>query len=363
MSPRRKNDDRHEPDDPDIAQAMRERRQELGLSVSAMAARAGVSEQTWRNYEYGRTQVRGDKQMGVWEALEWEPPTHWKDLSGLRAILQGGATSAGLGGAMPMGPGSFGAGFDGPGFGGPGFDIPDEAYDAFDGLDAEDLAAQAAAELPIPDWDDIPTVLSEVYSQQLARTLGEDAARCFALGVLLYDMSITENLESLAELPGGTHLGELDETHVGSTLPQLWLTRYDYEFVFQLRESFRDMTRRLVSGGIAPGEPMARTIADILVLHDTFTLGGTIANSRGADVPEDRWEGWVDALSGPDQPAHMLVAMGLIPPTDAPEHFDNWFKPLPGPFIPDWDDASGGPDSSTAPAPGDATVTPLHRRH
>ncbi|WP_136313038.1 helix-turn-helix domain-containing protein [Actinomyces procaprae] len=362
MSPRRKHDDHHEPDDPDIAQAMRERRQELGLSVSAMAARAGVSEQTWRNYEAGRTQVRGDKQAGVWEALEWEPPTHWEDLSGLRAILQGGATSAGPGSAMPMGmggPGSFG----GPGFGGPGFDIPDESYDAFEGLDAEELAAQAAAELHIPDWDDIPTVLSEVYSQQLARTLGEDAARCFALGVFLYDMSITENLESLAELPGGTHLGELDETHIGSTLPQLWLTRYDYEFVFQLRGTARDMTLRLTDAGPADGEPLVRTMAEALVLHDIFNLGGVIADSRGANVPEDRWEGWVDALSGPDQPAHALIAMGLVPPAEAPGHFDNWFKPLPDPFVPDWDGASDGSGSTTASGPADSTVTPLRRSH
>ncbi|SDM87882.1 helix-turn-helix domain-containing protein [Actinomyces ruminicola] len=340
MSARRKNDDHHEPDDPDIAQAMRARRQELGLSVPAMAARAGVSEQTWRNYEYGRTQVRGDKQMGVWEALEWEPPTHWRDLAGLRAILQGG------------GPDAFGAGF-----GGPDFDIPDEL---FEDIDSE----EAAASLPIPDWDDIPTVLSEVYSPRLARTLGEDAARCYALGVLLFDMSITENLESLAELRGGTHLGELDETHIGSILPQLWLTRYDYEFVFQLRESLREMTRRLVSGVTTDNDPMACTIAEILVLHDVFSTGGVIADARGADIDEDRWEGWVDALSGPDQPAHALIAMGLIPPADAPEHFDNWFRPLPSPFIPDWDGASEGTGPTTAQAdPGDATVTPLRRGH
>ena len=353
MSPRRKNDDRHEPDDPDIAQEMRERRQELGLSVSAMAARAGVSEQTWRNYEYGRTQVRGDKQMGVWEALEWEPPTHWRDLAGLRAILQGGAMPAGLG----AGQSDFGAGFDGP-----DFDIPDEVFDAFEGSDTEDAAAQAA-DLPIPDWDYIPTVFSEVYSPRLTRMLGEDAARCFALGTFLFDMSVAEDLEGLASLPRGAHLGQLDETHIGSTLPQLWLTRYDYEFVFQLRGTARDMTLRLTDAGPADGEPLVRTMADALVLHDIFNLGGVIADSRGADIDEDRWEGWVDALSGPDQPAHALIAMGLVPPAEAPGHFDNWFKPLPDPFVPDWDGASDGSGSTTASGPADSTVTPLRRSH
>ncbi|RAX21534.1 hypothetical protein DRB06_06145 [Actinomyces sp. Z5] len=354
MSPRRENDDHHEPDDPDIAQAMRERRQELGLSVPVMAARAGVSEQTWRNYEAGRTQVRGDKQAGVWEALEWEPPTHVAALDGLRAYLQSGATPMGMAG----GPGDLGTAF-----GIPGYDIPDEAYDAFEGLDAEDLAAQAAAELPIPDWDDIPTVFSEVYSPRLARMLGEDAARCFALGTFLFDMSVAEDLEGLASLPRGAHLGQLDETHIGSTLPQLWLTRYDYEFVFQLRGTARDMTLRLTDAGPADGEPLVRNLADALVLHDIFNLGGVIADSRGADIDEDRWEGWVDALSGPDQPAHALIAMGLVPAADAPDHFDNWFAPLPAPFSPDWDSPSEGTGSTTATDRGDATVTPLRRSH
>ena len=82
MSPR--NADHHEPDDPDITQAMRARREELGLSVSQMSERAGVSAQTWRNYESGRSRVRADKQDSVWDALGWEPPSPW---SALRAMM------------------------------------------------------------------------------------------------------------------------------------------------------------------------------------------------------------------------------------------------------------------------------------
>ena len=81
MSPR--NADRHEPDDPDIARAMRARREELGLSVSQMSKRAGVSAQTWRNYEAGRSRMRADKQDSVWDALGWEPPSPWSAQRGV----------------------------------------------------------------------------------------------------------------------------------------------------------------------------------------------------------------------------------------------------------------------------------------
>lgn len=102
MSPR--NADRHEPDDPDITRAMRARREELGLSVSQMSKHAGVSAQTRRNYEAGRSRVRADKQDSVWDAFGWEPPSPW---SALRAMMgPGGAgRSRDPGRARPGGAG------------------------------------------------------------------------------------------------------------------------------------------------------------------------------------------------------------------------------------------------------------------
>jgi len=81
LSPR--SADRHEPDDPDIVQVMRARREELGLSVSQMSERAGVSAQTWRSYEAGRSRVRADKQDSVWDALGWELPSPWSAQCGV----------------------------------------------------------------------------------------------------------------------------------------------------------------------------------------------------------------------------------------------------------------------------------------
>jgi hypothetical protein len=40
----------------------------------------------------------------------------------------------------------------------------------------------------------------------------------------------------LALRPRGTHLGELGWNHLAESLPRRWLTRYDYDFCWQLRE-------------------------------------------------------------------------------------------------------------------------------
>ena len=349
MSPR--NADHHEPDDPDIAQAMRARREELGLSVSQMSERAGVSAQTWRNYESGRSRVRADKQDSVWDALGWEPPSPWSALRAMMGTKSGQKRS----GQKPQQnkPQRDRPGRDRPGpepFGLTG-EMDDDGGIVIDDDDIEgavrailgssgllDELAQGAEALHLPGWDEIPTELAAGYSPRLAGMLGEKAARCFAMGAFLYDQSLAEDLDGLGELPRGTHLGELEDTHIGTTLPNLWLTRYDYELVFQLRRSAQLLCLRLTGEEeLADDEPLVRSMAEALVLHDVFDLGCTIGSAaHGVLIERETWEGWVDALSGPDRPARRAIYTMMIPPADSPEHFDNWFAPLADPFVPDW---------------------------
>jgi len=346
LSPR--NADHHEPDDPDIAQTMRARREELGLSVSQMSKRAGVSVQTWRNYESGRSRVRADKQDSVWDALGWESPSPW---SALRAMT---GTKSGRGGSEQK-----------PRQGRSGRDrLSPELLGLIDEMDddeelvigddddiegavrailgssglIDELTQESVQGLQIPEWDYIPTDLAAGYSPRLVGMLGEKAARCFAVGAFLYDQSLAEDLDSLKELPRGTHLGELEDTHIGTTLPNLWLTRYDYEFVFQMRRSAQLLCLRLTGEEeLADDGPLVRSMAEALALHDVYDLGCTVgAAARGVLVDQGTWEEWVDALSGPDRPARRAIFTMMIPPADSPEHFDNWFAPFADPFVPDW---------------------------
>ena len=362
MSPR--NADHHEPDDPDIARAMRARREELGLSVPQMSKRAGVSEQTWRNYESGRSRVRADKQDSVWEALGWEPPSPWSVLRSMMGTGSGRGRSEqrakqGRPAPEPLGP----------------IEVDDDegviddddiegAVRAILGSSGliDELTQESVQGLQIPEWDYIPTDLAAGYSPRLVGMLGEKAARCFAVGAFLYDQSLAEDLDSLKELPRGTHLGELEDTHIGTTLPNLWLTRYDYEFVFQMRRSAQLLCLRLTGEEeLADDGPLVRSMAEALALHDVYDLGCTVgAAARGVLVDQGTWEEWVDALSGPDRPAHRAIYTMMIPPADSPEHFDNWFAPLADPFVPDWG-AQAPPEADGAGADDGVIVVNLAR--
>lgn len=320
---RRRVTEHHDPDDPDIALKIRLRREMLGLSVAELAAQAGVSEQSWRNYERGRTQVRGDKQLGVWQALGWELPE--TDAGLARFVSYGESVVNGL--------------------------MTEYEHECL----LDEALRQGYGALRLPCWADVPDLLPESYSPLLAATLDEPAARCFALGAQTYDQIAGEALVELLSLPRGAHLGELLHEHLSRYLPALWMTRYDYEFVFQLRGLGQSMQDRLVGGRIGRHEPLVRSPAEAIVLHGILTVGTIMAPAGGGPVlgPIDA-EGWVSALSGPDDLVRELLETTLMPSVGSAEHFDNWFFALDEPFVPAW----SAPDTSRI----GGIVIRLHRR-
>ena len=303
----------HDPYDDDIEAEIRARRLELGLSVAEAASRSGVSEQTWRNYEAGRTTVRGDKQPGVWDTLEWEIPEF----------------PAGYGpDFLRLLPGLLAQG-----------DMGDMGF-------ADDGGGGDAGQDDLPAWDEIPEALASRYSSLVSRFLGEPAARCLALGSDLLVGALGENLDELSAMPRGAHAGELSDSAVIDCLPRLWLTRYDYEFIFQLRSLCEVLTARLVLGDIGPGVPLARTCAETLAVQAMLQIGCMVADGEGpvAISPEQCGE-WVRALCDGEL-ATALVLAPIACGREEFEHFENWFVPLPEPFVPAW------PDADDLPRPG-----------
>lgn len=66
---------RTNPGTPELAAAIRSRREALGLTIDGAARRAGVGTKTWARYE-GGSSIRQDKVPGILKALNWrELPT------------------------------------------------------------------------------------------------------------------------------------------------------------------------------------------------------------------------------------------------------------------------------------------------
>ena len=81
----------------------------------------------------------------------------------------------------------------------------------------------------------------EAWSNYLESNFGVEAAVSFAAGSdILYDY-INEDMEELSSLPVGTHIGQLSVSWLKSSLPEQFLMYYDYEFLYQMKCSLRQI--------------------------------------------------------------------------------------------------------------------------
>ena len=81
----------------------------------------------------------------------------------------------------------------------------------------------------------------EAWSTFLENSFGAEAAISFAAGSdILYD-HIKEDMDELSSLPAGTHIGQLNISWLSSSLPEQFLMYYDYEFLYQMKCSLRQI--------------------------------------------------------------------------------------------------------------------------
>ena len=152
---------------PKLAEAIKRRRQELGLTIEDAASRAGVGTKTWCRYETGES-IRHDKAKGICKALNWHA-------------------------------------------------LPSESDD-----------------------DEIEFNLDEykqnkAWSDGICDRFGEAAAISFIMGSEIMLDHLNEDLRELSQLPKGAHVGQLPVSMTKCLLPEQFLTRYDYEFLYCLK--------------------------------------------------------------------------------------------------------------------------------
>ena len=155
----------------ELGDAMRARREELGLTVEQAASRAHVGQKTWSRYESGES-IRSDKIKGVCASLGW------KTLS-----------------------------------------------DAF--ASQNDFEADGSYLKSIDDSHDS-------WSPFIERACGRKAAVTFCIGSDILLDELRMDLGELETMPRGTHLGMIGVSLTLPHLPAQFVMQYDYEFVYKL---------------------------------------------------------------------------------------------------------------------------------
>ncbi|GAA4712910.1 Transcriptional regulator, contains XRE-family HTH domain [Promicromonospora umidemergens] len=256
----------------ELGAAIRTRREELDMSIEDAAQRAGIGSETWRRYETG-SNIRKDKVRAVCSALRW-------------SVLPD--TSSGE---------------------------PDD----------DELGK---------DWKEYDPKKDGLYVEDLELNFGLDAAKTFAWGSDVLLDHIKGDLEELARRPRGTHLGELGHSWLDGALPEQWLVRYDYDFVFRLKATIEQLRRTAPAAKSIMMPRLAQTVGEGIVVRLILEQGDVFADMYGADT--DGWPDWYDAIVEPDWIIDLMYD-GRYMSEDGPWNFENWFDPtVPLPDLHDY---------------------------
>ena len=267
---------------PEVGEAIKNRRNELNLTIEEAASKAGVGTKTWSRYESGES-IRRDKVSGLCKALKW------KTIPGMDA-----------------------------------------------GMDDTNILTEA-------DLDEYKK--SEAWSPFLVERFGKYAALSFVIGSDILLDEINEDLIALSEMPRGSHIGEIPTSCISSRMPEQFLVRYDYEFMWALRNTLI----RLRKTARVTKNLIAHCVIDELVLYliiegsrflmedmefDCDTGSNEVdENDEDEDEDEDEgedrltgWDEWAfDIFDDMDVVTYLYSDLCILDPSDT-YHFDNWFE-------------------------------------
>ena len=256
----------------ELGEAIRRRREELGLTIEQAAIRARIGQKTWSRYESGES-IRQDKVRSVCAALGWK-------------TLEEGLSV--------------------------------------------DIDSQEEA-IFLKSFNES----NQGWSPYLARMYGRKTAVTFCLGSEILGDELRLDLEQLATKPKGTHLGELDISMTLAYLPEQFVPRYDYDFVYRLRARLEYL--RIVLRGCDHFAP--QTVADELLLHMIETEAEMLMEYWEEEADDELSEAWVAEVCGDDDFETFLGAPWSYVDEGHAYFFDYWF-----------DDWSSGLESAEQPA-------------
>ena len=157
---------------------------------------------------------------------------------------------------------------------------------------------------------------SPFWSKDIEQCYGEEAALSFVIGsdILLDDLS--QDLAALSSKPRGTHIGELDCSFIADQMPEQFLIRYDYEFMYQMQVELNTMRTyaqndiHIVAHSVLQELILYLIIVEAEVLMDDMSLGGN-------------WNEWIfDEFD--DDDIVMMLYSGRFVTEDDIYHFEHW---------------------------------------
>ena len=165
------------------------------------------------------------------------------------------------------------------------------------------------------------------WSDFINENFGAAAAISFVIGsdILLDD--IQEDLSELAGRPKGTHLGELDLSMLSHLLPEQFLMKYDYDFVFFLKSKlvqFRNMAKENVP--IVAHSVLEQLLLYLIVEEAEILMESMMNEMEESGIEDlDVWAEWIFDLFG-DMDIVTFLYSDIYVSNTSMYHFEHWEK-------------------------------------
>ena len=160
----------------------------------------------------------------------------------------------------------------------------------------------------------------KAWSTYLADNFGDAAAMSFAVGSELLLDALSEDMNALASLPAGTHVGQLGDSWLELLLPPQFLMRYDYDFLYALQAT----VNRLCHIAGAGTQLIAHNVLDELAIHLISELSHALVEASDLEL-DDNWDEWIYTLLGDNDLDICLYSRDYLG-HDHQYHFDHWLE-------------------------------------
>ena len=167
----------------------------------------------------------------------------------------------------------------------------------------------------------------EAWSEWICDCYGEAAAISFVIGSDILLDYINEELKELSRLPRDSHIGQLPFSMMKDRLPEQFLTRYDYEFLYCLKcivLQYRGVARG--GRGIVAHRVIDELVLYLIVEEARFSMENILDKLEQNGIEDvEIWDEWIFDMLGDMDVVTFLFSDRYLT-HDWNYHFDHWLK-------------------------------------
>ena len=179
----------------------------------------------------------------------------------------------------------------------------------------EEREDEAEEKLSVEEYREKPE-----WPHDIAETFGDVAALSFVAGSEMLLDDLDHDLEELASLPAGTHLGQLPVSLVVDYLPAQFLMRYDYDFLYTFRTTIHLLVERVKHGNPIIAHSVMEELALVLIVKEADSL-----LEMELEADREDWSEWIyDVFEDAD--VLTWLYSDLYVKEGQEYHFDRWME-------------------------------------